>query len=396
MGQYRLSRRIARQRYDKGIGQTIAASFYKDSERANIRLTGRQLKQNRIGLGIYLIEIRGSNKSIRFIRELREVKNPQQIYVAIPKELSNNFTYKQRVNVAITKLDRHGFFQMIKDPITRLYGLDRIEMKENKLSMQIEGKVLEFIVSNYKYQQQHEYTGAYLIFEGPIPAKHFFKILSDGYGKPKFLILFYENACRTIVGISYDPELPLFKVKYMHDKALECTKTIRLGELASDAIEVKQYIESYFQAKLKGNRNQMGAAGTAIAVKVLKDMGYKVVWADTITGTTEGPDISLFDDKGNKVTVEVKSTSNANALNFILDKAIYDIETYYFDRTHPRRKFLWHTESETLEYEADYGLAISIYLERFKETVDMKMRRIEVVISEGEVKFERSPLKKED
>lgn len=157
----------------------------------------------------------------------------------------------------------------------------------------------------------------------------------------------------------------------------------------SKYLEIKQYIERYFQAKLKGLSREMGVIGTTIAVNTLKDMGYKVVWADIVFGNSEGPDISLFDDSGNTITSEVKSTSTAYALNVALNKAIYDIETYYFDRTHP--KFLWHSESDKLVYEADYALAIAIYLDRVEETIDMKMRKIRALVNEDGMKFEITP-----
>lgn len=388
MGQYRLGRRIARQRYYKEIGQSIVAPYYKESELAKIVLTGKQL----IELGIYLVEIRDDNKSICFIRELRKVKNPQKIYVAIPKKLSAVFKNRQQVNVTLTKFDQNGFIKKVKDSLTRLYSLGRIELKDDNFSMPIGDKKLEFNITNYGYRENYDYTAAYLIFEGPFPMRQSFKIVYNGFEEPNFRI-FDGNKYRTILSISYDIELLSIYIKYKHDKANESTRIIRLLNPIIDTIEVKQYIERYYQAKSKGMYGEMGAMGTAIAAKALNDMGYKVIWADIITGTTEGPDISLFDDDGNKVTVEVKSTSNINTLNFKLDKAIFDIETYYFDRTHPLRKFLWHTESETLEYEADYALAISIYLDRFKETVDMKIRIIKALVNGEGVKFERTPLK---
>lgn len=376
----------------KGIGQPIVAPYYKDSELARIVLTGDQLIKNRIGLGIYLIDVTDGNKSIRFIRELREVENPQEIYVIIPKLLSDAFKHRQRVRVALTKLNRDGFFQLVKDSIAKKYNLESIEMKDDKLSMQIEGKKLEFDVLNYRYQQQFEYTGAYISLEGPLPAKEPFKIVYDGFGEPSFLIQDGKNKHRTIQSISYDIELLLLQIKYIHDKARVHTKTIRLGKPISYAIEMNQYIERYFQAKSEGIPSRMGAAGTSIAVKALEDMSYKIIWADTITGTKKGPDISLFDNHGNKITAEVKSTSIIADYNHRLNEAINDIETYYFDLNHPERKFLWHTENNKLRYEADYALAVAIYLDEYYKTVDIKMRRIDVVISEGEAKFNRTIL----
>jgi len=310
-------------------------------------LTGKQLARKRIGLGIYLVEIKDNHRSICFIRELREVENPNRIYVIIPKELSDAFKDRQRVNVTLTKLNRDDFFTMVKDSLIKLYGLDRLEVKDNKLLMQIEGKELELTIPNYGYQKQYGYTGAYLTFEGPLPANQPFKILFDGYGEPSLLIFEDVNSYRTIQGISNNEFLHL-DIEYKHDEAREHTKTIRIGETIN-AEKLKQYFKRYFQAKSKGVSSEMGAAGTAITAILLKGMGYKVVWADTVTGTTEGPDISLFDDYGNKITAEVKSTSNSEALNHILHKAIFDIETFYFDHTNPRRKFLRHTENETLD-----------------------------------------------
>jgi len=380
-----------RQRLSRELEETIVAPYYSDNELARIVLTGKQLARKRIGLGIYLVEIKDNHRSIRFIRELREVENPNRIYVIIPKELSDAFKDRQRVNVTLTKLNRDDFFTMVKDSLIKLYGLDRLEVKDGKLLMQIEGKELEFTVSNYGYQKQYGYTGAYLTFEGPLPANQPFKILFDGYGEPSFLIFEDVNRYRTIQGISYNIEFLHLNIAYKHDEAREHTKTIRIGE-TFNAEELKQHFKRYFQAKSKGVSSEMGAAGTAIAAILLKDMGYKVIWADTVTGTTEGPDISLFDDYGNKITAEAKSTSNSEALNHILHKAIFDIETFYFDHTNPRRKFLRHTENETIEYEADYALAIAIYLDRSSETVDMKMRVIKALVNEGGVKFERTPL----
>jgi len=176
LGQYRLGRRIARLRRDKGIELPIVAPYYKDWELARIRLSGSQLKQKRIGFGIYLIEVTDGNKSIRFIRELREVENPRIIYVIIPKLLSDAFKNRQRVNVTLTKLNRDGFFQLVKDSIVKKYNLRSIEMKDDKLLMQMGGKELEFYIYNYEYQQKYDYTGAYITFEGPLPKKQSFKI----------------------------------------------------------------------------------------------------------------------------------------------------------------------------------------------------------------------------
>jgi len=83
---------------------------YKGSIVPRIRLTRKQLIKNQISLGIYLIEIKG-DKSIYFIRELREVKNPQRIFVSIPKELSDTFKNRQRASVNITKLNRDRFLK---------------------------------------------------------------------------------------------------------------------------------------------------------------------------------------------------------------------------------------------------------------------------------------------
>ena len=358
-------------------------------KRTWINLSKKQLTKNRIGLGIYLIEIIG-DKSIRFIRELREVETPRIVYVTIPKLLSDAFKNKQRVNATLTKLNQDGFFKMVKDSMARLYDLDRIEMKGDTLLLQIEGIKLEFHVLNYRYQQQFEYTGAYILFEGPLPAKQHFKIGYDGFGEPSFFI-YDKNIYRKIQSISYDLELLVFHVKYIHGKSRINTRFIHLGKTISDIIEVKQLFEQYFQAKSNGLRKEMGAAGTAIAVEVLKDIGYRVVWSDTI-GNTEGPDISLFDANGNKITTEVKSTSISGTIDSALHDAIDDIETYYFDLNHSNSKFLWHNLDNKLRYEADYALAVAIYLDEYYKTVDMKMRRIEVVTSEGEAKFNRTTL----
>jgi len=187
LGQYRLSRRIARLRRDKRIELPFVAPYYKDPELARIRLSGSQLMQKRIGFGIYLVEVTNGNKSIRFIRELREVENPQDIYVIIPKLLSDAFKNRQRVNVTLTKLNRDGFFQLVKDSISRKLG--RIELKDDKLFILIGGKELEFEINNYAYQQKYDYTGAYFTFEGPLPKKQSFKILYDGFKEPFFLFL---------------------------------------------------------------------------------------------------------------------------------------------------------------------------------------------------------------
>ena len=280
---------------------------------------------------------------------------------------------------------------MVKDSIARLYGLDRIDMKDDKLSMQMEGKKLEFDVLNYRYQKQFEYTGAYISFEGPFPAKHLFKIVYDGFGEPSFLIYDKKNRYRKIQSISYDLELQVLHIEYIHDIARVNTRTVCLDKPISDIIDVKQHFEQYFQAKSNGLRKEMGTAGTAIVTEVLKDMGFKVIWADTI-GNTKGPDISLFDDDGNKITAEVKSTSISGGIDLVLNDAIIDLENKYFDHNNPNKKFLWHTEDNKLRYEADYALAVAIYLDKYNETVDMKMRRIEVVTSEGEIKFNRTTL----
>jgi len=135
----------------------------------------------------------------------------------------------------------------------------------------------------------------------------------------------------------------------------------------------------------------MGAAGTAIVAELLKDMGYKVVWADTINGNAKGPDISLFDADGTKITAEAKSTSILSGIDFALNDAINDLEKHYFDHI-SNRKFLWHTENNNLRYEADYALAVAIYLDESNETVDMKIRKIDVVESEDKIKFNRTIL----
>jgi len=136
----------------------------------------------------------------------------------------------------------------------------------------------------------------------------------------------------------------------------------------------------------------MGAAGAAIVAELLKDMGYKVVWADTINGNAKGPDISLFDDECNTISAEAKSTSTLSGIDFVLDDAINDLEKYYFDHNNPNMKFLWHTENNKLKYEANYALAVAIYLDKSNETVDMKIRRIDIVTSEGKIKFNRTIL----
>jgi len=391
LGQYRLGRRLARLRQGRGIGQSIVAPCYKDSELARIVLTRDQLIKKGIGLGIYSVEVTDGNKSIRFIRELREVENPQEIYVIIPKLLSDAFKNRQRVQVTLTKLNLDKFYQMVKNPLTRKYNLGRIEMKDDKLSMQIGGKELEFNIYNYAYQQKYDYTGAYIECEGPLPNKQSFKILYDGFKEPYFLFLEWRDRYRKIQNVSYDQELQCLYVAYKYGKERESTKIIRLGEQIK-SIELKIQFERYFQAKSKGLRNDMGAAGTAIVVEILKDMGYKVIWADTIKGNTKGPDISLFDGDGKTITAEAKSTSIFNGIDFALNDAINDLEKHYFDHNNPNKKFLWHTEDNNLRYEADYALAVAIYLDKSNETVDTKMRRIDVGTSEGKIKFNRTTL----
>lgn len=191
---------------------------------ARIILTRKQRIDNRIDLGIYLIKINDGNKSIHFIWELREVKNPKQIFVTIPKGLSKTFKHRQRVNITLKKLNRVGFFEIISDSMVQLFGLDSIGMKENKLLMQIKGKELEYIVSNYRYQTQHGYAGAYITFEGPLPAKNSFKITSNGYEKPNFRLLDGGNNYRTILDILYDPELLSLNIKYKIHKARDILK----------------------------------------------------------------------------------------------------------------------------------------------------------------------------
>lgn len=45
-----------------------------------------------------------------------------------------------------------------------------------------------------------------------------------------------------------------------------------------------------------------------------------------------------------------------------------------------------------MRYEADHALAVAIYLDESNKTADMKIRKIDVVTSEGKIEFNRTIL----
>lgn len=399
MGQYSLVQRIKETRQTAWPRQLRTTSYHTAAYRIETKGKAAGIAKavieedqvtRRLASGIYRVEIRDNAKSISYLREIRQYKYEDVLYLRVPKNLSNTFTHGQHVQVTLARIDRKRFFEMTRDRLDRRYGMAEMELKDDKIAVVLDKNHFEFKVREYGYQRQYGYTGAYLTFTGPGDLDQKFKILYGGYDEPNLLLeTEKKNNYRTVHSITYDPLLQNLEVEYMHSQTRQHTKTISLTEPMTETRDLKGFFERYFLALEKRDTLEMGVLGMSISAQVLKDMGYEVVWIDS-TGNTPGPDISVIDDLGKKVTVEVKSSSSPDELSSKLREAISALENRYFVRTENKIGFIWHSREGELQPEASYAMAIGIEFDRRNETIGAKIVTTEPKDGEKTTLFERS------
>lgn len=390
MGQHSVVQRVGSE-----VALDVPLTYNIDSDtRSGIRgvvyVPKDWLERRRVGPGVYLVSVTDGSSVVRFFAEYRpDASDVSWWYRRVPRQFATVFEDKSLVWLTLQRFDVSDFVGSVREGILRRFAnLSGFQVVDGKVVFQVSGKELSFPIVRFGYQASMRRTGALVVFSGSGHEEDALRIFSTGYGEPD-LYFRAHGEYRPVNTISYENDV--LRVQYRHEGSTKPLREVFVdlrvinlkwhsSEVATQQARVMETIvQEYHQASSSRERNRMGAIGTSAVAGILEELGYKIVRADTRTGTMKGPDIVALDSEGNYVIVEVKSTSVSERLEETFKDAQDTIRTKYLDLD---SGFIWW-QGKTVN-NAPRAIAVAVYPDAREKMVLSYAKELRFEISEGE------------